>query len=98
MNKNVLTADQVRRIAQLAKLPLEAASVNVLAAQLTSILDLVNKLHEVDTTSVPVTSQVTGLVNVFREDEITPSLTQKQALANAKRTHKGFFVVPAIFE
>jgi len=50
------------------------------------------------TAQVEETSQVTGMENVFREDEIKPSLSQDEVLANAPRKYKGYFVVEAIFE
>lgn len=95
-----LTLEQVRKVAKLANLPLTPEEEARFAEQLSSILDLVSQLQKVDTKNVVPTSQVTGLVNVFRPDELEPARTfsQEQALANAKRKKDGFFVVPAIFE
>ena len=61
-------------------------------------LKVIDQLNELDTSQVKPTSQVTGLTNVWREDKVDKSrmLTQKQALSNAKKTHKGYFVVPAV--
>lgn len=98
MNKQTLSVEQAKRIAELSKLPLHENEVIELVPDLSQILDLVNKLQEVDTSGVSPTSQVTGLTNVFREDVVIPSLTQEEALSNSKKTHKGYFVVPAIFE
>ena len=60
----------------------------------------VSQLQSVNTEDVVETSQVTGLENVLREDEIDESriLTQEEALSGAKSTHNGFFVVDRIFE
>ena len=66
--------------------------------QLSSVLQYVDKLQEVDTKDVEATSQVTGLENVTREDETKPSLTQEEALSNSKSTHNGFFKVKAILD
>lgn len=98
MSKQSLTPDQVKHIASLAKLNLSEKDLARFQKDLSAILDLVNKLQEVDTSGVEPTSQVTGLTNVFREDVLTSSLSQKDALSNAQTTHKGYFVVPAIFE
>jgi aspartyl-tRNA(Asn)/glutamyl-tRNA(Gln) amidotransferase subunit C len=95
-----LSISTVKHVASLANLPLTEAEEKLFAKQLTSILDLVSQLQKADTKDVVPTSQVTGLTNVMREDEIdaTRTFTQEQALSNAQKTHNGFFVVPAIFE
>ncbi len=95
-----LSINTVKHIAQLASLPLTRGEEELFSKQLTSILDLVSKLQKIDTTNVTPTSQVTGLVNILREDVVESDRTfsQEQALANAKKTYNGFFVVPAIFE
>lgn len=88
----------VERVAQLAMLPLTDDEKKLFTPQLSSILSSVTKLDEVDTTDVEATAQVTGLVNVFREDEIdaTRILSQKDALKNAPESHNGFVKVKVI--
>jgi aspartyl-tRNA(Asn)/glutamyl-tRNA(Gln) amidotransferase subunit C len=93
-----LTSKDVKHIARLANLPLSSKLLAIIPSQLSKVINLVNKLQEVDTSHVEPTSQVTGLTNVTREDVITPSLSQKEALSSARRTHNGYFVVDAIFE
>lgn len=93
-----LTLDEVKHIAKLAYLKLTDQEMTKFQKQLASILDFVSALSAVDTKDVIPTSQVTGLENVFREDEVKKSLSQSEALANAKRKHNGYFVVDAIFE
>lgn len=82
------------KIAKLANIPLKNDEEELFSQQLTSILDLVSKLQKIETKNVIPTSQVTGLINIFREDEIDESriLTQEQALSNAKKTYNGYFV------
>ncbi len=89
----------IKHIAQLAALKLDSSLAGKLEMQLERILDFVSKLQKVDTKNVAPTSQVTGLENVTREDEIdnTRMLSQKQALANANETHNGFFKVPFVW-
>ncbi|MBI2611162.1 Asp-tRNA(Asn)/Glu-tRNA(Gln) amidotransferase subunit GatC [Candidatus Gottesmanbacteria bacterium] len=96
--QNKLTLDTVKHVADLAKLQLNKEDINKFQEQLSDILDFVAKLGEVDTKNIPPTSQVTGVENVFREDKVRKSLSQDEALANAKRKHNGYFVVRAIFE
>lgn len=98
--KQTLTLDEVRRIARLANLPLSDAELELLAPQLSSIVAFISKLQEIDTSQTAVTSRVTSLENVWREDVVdaTNQLSQDQALKNAPETHNGMFMVPAIFE
>lgn len=98
MAKQKLTIDEVKHVAKLANLPLSDEEIILFIIQLSAILAFVSKLQKIDTKNVKETSQVTGLENVFREDEIDNErlLTQEEALANAKETHNGFFKVPKI--
>ena|SRR3989344_3852830 len=98
--KVILKQEEVMHVAELANLILTQKEVQKFLPQLVAILDFVSKLQKLNTRKIGTTSQVTGLVNVFREDAIDDSrtLSQKEALKNAHRTHNGFFVVPAIFE
>lgn len=93
-----LTLDQVKHVAKLANLPLSEDEVKKFEVQLSETLDYVNKLEEIDTKNIEPTSQVTGLENVTREDIVLPSLSQGEALKNAKSTYKGYIKVKAILE
>lgn len=88
----------VSHIAKLANLPLTSEEKNKFETQLSETLDYVKQLEEIDTKDIEPTSQVTGLENVTREDVVTPSLSQEEALKNSKSTYNGFFKVPAIME
>lgn len=92
-----LTKTEVRHVAQLARLGLTEKGVKKFQRQLSAILDYVDQLNEVDTTSIEPISQVTGLENVTREDATRPSLTQEEALSNAPDQHNGFFKVKPVF-
>ena len=98
MQSKKITID-VSHTAKLAIIPLTKDEEEHFSKQFTSILNLVSQLQKIDTRNVAPTSQVTGLVNIFREDTVEPDRTfsQKEALANAKKQHNGYFVVPAIF-
>lgn len=100
MTTNTISGAVVQKVAKLAKLTITAAQEEKFSTQLTSVIGYVSKIQSLDTVNVPETSQVTGSKNVFREDVVENSrmLTQEEALSNAKNTHDGFFVVPAIFE
>ena len=89
----------VPHIAKLANLKLKNSEIKKFESQLSEILSYIEKLKEADTKNVEETSQVTGLENVTREDEIDSSktLTQEEALLNAKSKYNGFFKAKVIF-
>lgn len=93
-----LTADEVRHVAELAKLRLTEAEIAQFAEQLSAILEYAERLQEVDTSSVPPTPYILPLVNVMRDDVPEPSLSNAAALANAPDSEDGFFRVRAVFE
>ncbi|OGJ54542.1 hypothetical protein A3D11_01735 [Candidatus Peribacteria bacterium RIFCSPHIGHO2_02_FULL_49_16] len=74
-----LVPDDIRHIAKLARLHISDKEVKRYTKELSSILTYVDKLKEVDTRNVEPTTQVTGLRNVFREDEVRPSDTAPEA-------------------
>ena len=76
----MLTVDQVRHIAKLARLGLTEEEIGKFAGQLDNILTYVAKLNEVDTSDVAATSQVTGLQNVLREDKEKRFSNQEELL------------------
>lgn len=94
----MLSKDQVKHIAKLANLKLTSAEINKFQKQLSEVLEYVEQLNKLNTKKVKPTSQVTGLESVFRKDEPTPSLSQKEVLSGAKSTEKDMFKVKAIFE
>lgn len=68
-----LTPAQVAHIAKLARLTLTPAEEEKMAKELSSILQYVDMLTEVNTNAVEPTAQVTGLTNALRDDALTPS-------------------------
>ncbi|OGH06054.1 MAG: hypothetical protein A2W22_03985 [Candidatus Levybacteria bacterium RBG_16_35_11] len=88
----------IQHIAKLANLELKRDELKNLETQLSSILGYIEKLKEIDTKDVQETSQVTNLENITRNDIATPSLSQDEALSNAKSKDNGLFKVKAIFE
>ena len=86
----------VEKISSLARIPLTKEEKEKLVSQLSKTINYVDILQKVDTSKVKHTTQVTGLENVFREDKVLPSISQKEALRNASRTHNGYFVVDAV--
>jgi aspartyl-tRNA(Asn)/glutamyl-tRNA(Gln) amidotransferase subunit C len=93
-----ITKAEVEHVARLARLELTEEEKARMLAQLDSILRYMEKLNELDTRDVEPTSHVLPIVNVMREDELRPSLSQEEALANAPDRYDVFFRVPKIIE
>jgi len=65
-----LTKEEIKHIAQLSRLDLSDQEIEKYADELGKILEYVAMLNEVNTKKVPVTAQVSGLMDVFRKDEV----------------------------
>jgi aspartyl-tRNA(Asn)/glutamyl-tRNA(Gln) amidotransferase subunit C len=95
------TEKDVRYVADLAHLELTDEEVKKYLPQLDSILQYVEKLNELDTTSIEPMAQVTypGSENAsFRSDEVHKCFTQDEALGNAPEQGAGCFKVPSVIE
>ena len=93
-----MTKVNIHHIAQLANIPVSEEESQKLEKELEATLQHVERLNEINTEDIEGTNEVVDMVNVMREDTVTPSLTQEEALSNAKKTHNGLFVVPVIIE
>lgn len=93
-----LSRSQVEHIAELAKLDLTDDELDMYAEQLSDILAYVEQLSAVDTSAIPPTASVLPLENVLRPDEVQPSLTTEEALANAPAAAADQFSVSAVLE
>ena len=91
-----ITADDVARLGALARIRLTEQECRDLAPELNVILDSVRSVSEVAGPDVPMATHAIPLTNVFRDDVITPSLTQQQALSGAPEQEDGRFRVPQI--
>ncbi len=86
--------ETVLHVARLARLDLRADEVDRLTTELDAILEAVSKVAELDLAGVPPTSHPLDLVNVWADDEPTPSLSLDEALANAPAREGDLFRVP----
>jgi len=93
-----LSIDEVRHIALLARLGLSDEEVDKFRNQLSHILENFEVLAQIDTTDLPATSQSIKLENVYRQDEILPSLPVAEVLANAPAQEDNSFRVNAVLE
>ncbi len=96
-----ITEQQVRYVADLANLKLSDEEVRKLRADLDEILAHMDKLNELDTTSVEPMAQVlydAEETATLREDRERPALANEDALANAPMAGSGYFKVPLVIE
>lgn len=93
-----LSAEEVRKIAALARLDLTAAEADRHAETISSVLDYMRVLDEVDTADIKPTSQVTGLEDVTRKDIPRDCPYKKELLAEMPEVKENELVVPAVFE
>ena len=93
-----LSREEVQHIARLARLGIDEADLEKFNEQLSNILENFEILQRVDTTGVPSTSHSIALSNVLRDDEVSPSFTPSEILANAPKEEAGCFRVMAVLE
>jgi aspartyl-tRNA(Asn)/glutamyl-tRNA(Gln) amidotransferase subunit C len=91
-----LTPEEVRHVAQLARLELQPQEVELFTRQLNDILAYMEKLQELDTSGVAPMAHVLPLANAFRGDTVTGALPRDQALDNAPAREEGAFMVPRV--
>jgi aspartyl-tRNA(Asn)/glutamyl-tRNA(Gln) amidotransferase subunit C len=88
----------IAHVARLARLRLTDEELDRYRTQLGVILEHAARVQQVDTTGLEPTSHPLGLVNVFRSDEVRPSLNREEVLEQAPAAEDGYFVVPAVLE
>ncbi|HIZ95276.1 Asp-tRNA(Asn)/Glu-tRNA(Gln) amidotransferase subunit GatC [Ligilactobacillus pobuzihii] len=93
-----ITADEVKHVAQLAKLEFTDDELQMFAGQMDDIIKMVQQLSEVDTTGVPVTSTVAEAKNVMREDKAIKGTDRETLMHNVPQKDRGFVKVPAIID
>jgi aspartyl-tRNA(Asn)/glutamyl-tRNA(Gln) amidotransferase subunit C len=93
-----ITRADVAHLARLSRLALSDDELDQMAGQLEVIINSVARVSEVADADVPPTSHSVPLTNVFRTDELRPSLTPAAALAGAPATEDQRFRVPRILD
>lgn len=88
----------IRYVAHLARLDLREEEQRQLGGQLGEVLGYIDKLKEVDVNDIEPMAHALPRSNVFRADEVRPSLPHADALRNAPASSNGLFVVPKIVE
>ena len=93
-----LSADEVAKVALLARLRISPDELETFTGQLSSIVEFVAQLQELPTADVEPLAHGVEVRNVFRDDVRGPSLPREAALANAPRRNAESFLVPAVLE
>jgi aspartyl-tRNA(Asn)/glutamyl-tRNA(Gln) amidotransferase subunit C len=91
-----LSRDDVAKLAALARIEMSEEELVSLSSQFGMILDAVARVQEVNLEGVIATSHPQPIQNVFREDQVLPSLTPEQALSGAPAQEEQRFRVPQI--
>lgn len=91
-------ADDVKKVASLARLRLEEDSIPALTDELNGILSMVEELQAADVDGVEPMTSVTPMRLKRREDSVTDGAKAREILANAPESAEGFFVVPKVVE
>lgn len=86
------------KIAHLARLEFEEKDTEKMMADMTAIVEWVEKLNEVDTTGVEPLTTMSGEVNMLREDEVGNHLSHERALQNAPKKDETYFRVPKVID
>lgn len=92
----MISEEEVRHVAELARLGLSDEEVARMSGQLGAILDSVEKLGELDLAEVPPTASPLAATNVLRPDEPREELAREAALSQAPDPTDGLFGVPRI--
>ena len=93
-----ITREEVTYVADLARLEFTETETDRLADELGAVLDYAATLNKLDTSDVKPTEHILPVQNVFRKDEVKPSLPIEKVLTNAPESEAGCFKVPRVLE
>ncbi|MHC9533265.1 Asp-tRNA(Asn)/Glu-tRNA(Gln) amidotransferase subunit GatC [Dellaglioa sp. BT-FLS60] len=93
-----ISKEEVKHVSELAKLELSDKELELFTSQLDDIIGMAEQLSEVDTTDVPVTTHITDVLNVMREDVAEKGTDRDLLFKNAPDSENGFIKVPAIID
>ena len=93
---NKITREEVKKVANLARLELDNDVINNHAIQLEKILEYIKQLEKIDTADVPCTTRAIEVINVFRKDEKKNSDCVEELLELGPSREDKFFKVPKI--
>ena len=89
-----ITPDLIKYLEKLARITLSEDEEKKVGNELQDILTYIDMLNELDTDGVEAMSHCFSVTNVMREDEVAPSMSPDEIVANAPESQDGYFVVP----
>lgn len=93
-----VTEQDIKTVASLSRLKIRPEETAEVTEQLDKFLTYVENLKTIDTTDIEPTTYALPMQNVFRADEVKPSLERELALSNAPLAEDGYFKVPRVLE
>ncbi len=94
----MITKETLTHLASLSKLELCDSQTDMFLEQMSSIIELMDTIKDVDVSDIPSSLPEDLDVSQFREDEISPSLSLEQVLSNAPKSDRGLISVPKVME
>ena len=97
--KNNISLDDVKKLGRLSELEITEEQAKKMLGSIVSIVEHMSEIanmKEIDDT--PKTARIGQEKNIWRDDTVGESLSQSNALKNAKKTHNGYFVIPQLVE
>ena len=91
-----ISKEEVKKVAQLARLELNDDEINNHAEQLAKILDYIKQLDQINTENIPCTTRAIEVINIFRKDERRNYMNSEELLDLAPSREDNFFKVPKI--
>ena len=89
-----ITPDLIKYLEKLARITLSEDEEKKVGNELQDILTYIDMINELDTDGVEAMSHCFPVTNVMREDEVAPSMSPDEIVANAPESQDGYFVVP----
>lgn len=93
-----ITKEEVLKVAEIAHLSLTEDEINSFTKDLEKMVDFASQLNQIEGIDTEIEEEKPTLYNVFRKDEVQPSMAREELLANAPQEKNGCFFVPQIVE
>ncbi|MCQ2979347.1 MAG: Asp-tRNA(Asn)/Glu-tRNA(Gln) amidotransferase subunit GatC [Clostridia bacterium] len=94
----MISKEEVIKLAKLSRLAYTDEEIDKYQTELNSIVGYAERINSIDVSSVKPSATISDMTNVLREDEVKPSLTREEVLANAKDKEYGCFYVTKVVE
>lgn len=93
-----LSLDEVRRIAELARIGISDAEAKAAQSQLNDIFDLIGQMQKVDTEGIEPMTHAQGPALRLREDKVTETDQRELFQSIAPQKEAGLYLVPKVIE